>query len=167
MNSKDLLEFAFPNANRDLLLLYLDLCTEEGSEEIHHILPKSLFKAFKDFGIHPWNKSLLSSENHLIAHFILAASVGVEPELWKSVNACFMTSDTNERAMQIYKYQEIKELTAKMLSLSMIKGRKKNVSFDGDVVGLPINQVIDNILNINIRHEKVKKSTRIRLKVKN
>lgn len=37
----------------------------------HHILPKWAFPEYKSFAQNPWNKAILTHNDHLIAHFIL------------------------------------------------------------------------------------------------
>jgi hypothetical protein len=65
----------YPEMDKDLLSDYLDFISKAEEpiyyNEKHHILPKSLFKEYKDGNRNPWNMIKLSASDHFIAHYKL------------------------------------------------------------------------------------------------
>ena len=62
---------------------YLRFCEENKTEYIkfktarHHILPKApaCFPEFEDFSTYPWNRVILTHQNHYVAHYLLAQAI--------------------------------------------------------------------------------------------
>lgn len=50
----------------------------------HHILPSSIYPEYADLKINEWNKSILKTRAHLIAHYILAKALG--GNMWFAYN---------------------------------------------------------------------------------
>lgn len=58
---------------------YLEFCANNALSskiksltQTHHILPRWAFEEYSNLNVNKWNSVILTNENHLIAHFILA-----------------------------------------------------------------------------------------------
>lgn len=50
----------------------------------HHILPRSIYPEYIDLKINTWNKAILKTRSHLIAHYMLAKALG--GNMWFAYN---------------------------------------------------------------------------------
>lgn len=73
---KEIFLTTFPEADSSALDTYISFINSttsptKGYKEKHHILPKSIFPAYRLKSNHPWNQKDLSAEDHFKAHFYL------------------------------------------------------------------------------------------------
>lgn len=89
----------YPDSDETLIDEYLYFCETQSFKqeplneitENHHILPRSLFKEYESFSKNPWNKSILTPEDHYRAHEIAAELFG--GNMWWTLK---MMIDVNE-----------------------------------------------------------------------
>ena len=67
------LRAAYPNVDFAAYITHLESCN--GTDYLHHTLPKSEWPEYKDLKRHSWNGTLLSYTEHVEAHRILSALV--------------------------------------------------------------------------------------------
>lgn len=97
----------------------------EGYVERHHICPKAkdMFPEYRDFKRHPWNRAVLTTRQHFIAHLIL----------WKvfknkscaATLSCFMKNNSKifESAKNLYS----KEVSKRMKHMVVVKDYNGNI----------------------------------------
>ena len=115
--------------DEDHLIWYLMFCLSSNDvdanyKENHHILPKSLFKEYKNLNLNPWNSASMSGMNHFFAHYLLAKAIKS-----RSTRFAFnlMLRSTKGSAENMYVagqlYNEFRELLSTDMS-EINKGRK-------------------------------------------
>lgn len=94
---------------------FLESCrkrTSVGYKENHHILPKCIWKDYRNLSKNSWNKIRLSSREHYIAHFILAKCF-TGTEKYKMILALdamrLKNGYTNSRYFNSRLYSKLKE----------------------------------------------------------
>ncbi len=91
----------------------------------HHILPSSLYPEYADLKINKWNKSILKTRTHLIAHYMLAKALG--GNMWFAYN--------NMNCHNVKLSSRLYEIGAKHMREQMSELRKNTVSAINLVTG--------------------------------
>lgn len=68
---------------------------EEVYTENHHILPKSIWPEYSELNLNPWNCSVLTARQHLIAHWILAKAIDSQG-MWYAFKVMMFMKNSNQ-----------------------------------------------------------------------
>ena len=107
--------------NASMLEQYINFCISENEVDLiegenHHILPSSLFPEYSDLRMNIQNKTRLTYENHLRAHYLLILSIDSE-EMFYAFN--MMNNFYNENNIaNLEEYNKLKQNFKTMLKNS-------------------------------------------------
>jgi hypothetical protein len=80
--------------------------------EAHHILPKCIYPEFANFKLNPWNKALLTPEEHYVAHQLMIKIYNYHPKLISAAHKMTSISPTNTGRSVLKLYKWLRELQA-------------------------------------------------------